>query len=333
MKPGVLLFLRLKICILGRKEQEITQHTIAFYNSENLFDIFDDKRTNDDDFLPTSTKKWTKKRYERKVYKLGSVISKIGFDITEKPPTLVGLAEVENDLVLRDLIHSQDLKDYKYGYVHYDSKDERGIDVALLYNKEVFKVESSDTYSLYIETPEGTRDLTRDILLVSGILDGDPIHVIVNHWPSRHNGDEATEYKRIIAAKKVLEIVAKLRSVHGSPKIIIMGDFNDNPDSESIKLLTADHNLFNTAETLWTRGRGTESHDFQWNLFDQIFISVNLINLKERGFHFDHAYIFDEKFVTKFHGRFKGQPFRTYAGKKYIGGFSDHFPIYIILKI
>lgn len=317
---------------MGRKKTDITMQTIAFYNLENLFDIYDDEQTNDGDFLPTSSKKWTKKRYERKIYKLGSAISKIGFEITQRPPALVGLAEVENDLVLKDLVHSQDLASYNYGYVHYDSKDERGIDVALLYNKDAFKVESSDTFSIYIKTLEGDRDFTRDILLVSGILDGDPIHVIVNHWPSRHNGNEETSYKRVIAAKKVLEIVAKLRSVDESPKIIIIGDFNDNPNDESIKLLTDKTNLFNTTEILWSRGRGTESHDFQWNLFDQIFISSNFLNLSQVGYQFDHANIFDEKFVTKFHGRFKGQPFRTYVGKKYAGGFSDHFPIYIILK-
>ncbi len=332
MKPRVLLFLRDKTYTLIRNKKDIKVQTIGFYNLENLFDIYNDSQTNDDDFLPTSTKKWTKKRYERKVYKLGSAISKIGFEDTNKPPTLVGLAEVENDLVLKDLIQSQDLTSYNYGYVHYDSKDERGIDVALLYNRDEFKVESSETFSIYIKTPEGERDFTRDILLVSGILDGDPIHVIVNHWPSRHNGDEATSYKRVIAAKKVLEIVGKLRSIHESPKIIVMGDFNDNPNSESIKILTDNHTFFNTSATLWTRGRGTESHDFQWNLFDQIFISTNLTDLGQKGYHFDHANIFDEKFVTKFHGRFKGQPFRTYVGKKYVGGFSDHFPIYIILK-
>ena len=317
---------------MGRKKKDIKLQTVAFYNLENLFDIYDDKLTNDDDFLPTSTKKWTKKRYERKIYKLGSAISKIGLETTKRPPTLVGLAEVENDLVLKDLIHSQDLSGYNYGYVHYHSKDERGIDVALLYDKDAFKVESSDTYSIYIKTLEGERDFTRDILLVSGILDSDPIHVIVNHWPSRHNGDQETSYKRVIAAKKVLEIIARLKSVHETPDIIVMGDFNDNPNSESIQFLTENTNLFNATETLWTRGRGTESHDFQWNLFEQIFISDNLKSAGKKGYHFDHANIFDEKFVTKFHGRFKGQPFRTYVGKKYVGGFSDHFPIYIILK-
>ncbi len=185
--------------------------TIAFYNIENLFDIYNDEHTNDNDFLPTSKKKWTKNRYDRKIYKLASVISKIGFEISNKTPTIVGLAEVENDSVLRDLIQNEELSTYNYSFVHYDSTDERGIDVALLYNKDEFKVESSETFTIYIETPEGVRDFIRDILLVSGFLDGDPIHVIVNHWPSRRDGDEVTSYKRIIAAKKVLEIISKLK--------------------------------------------------------------------------------------------------------------------------
>jgi len=317
---------------LGRKENDIKLQTVAFYNLENLFDIYNDKQTNDDDFLPTSSKKWTKKRYERKIYKLGSAISRIGFEDTNKPPTLVGLAEVENDLVLKDLIHSQDLTQYNYGYVHYESHDERGIDVALLYKTDEFKVESSETFSIYVETLNGKRDFTRDILLVSGLLDGDFIQVIVNHWPSRHEGDKETSYKRITAAKKVQEIVERLRSVYESPKIIVIGDFNDNPNDESIRLLTDNNNLVNITESLWNRGRGTESHDFQWNLFDQILVSPNFLDTEAKGYHFDRANIFDDKFVAKFHGRFKGQPYRTYVGKKYIGGFSDHFPIYLQLK-
>lgn len=317
---------------MGNTKTKIKLQTIAFYNLENLFDIYNDERTNDDDFLPTSAKRWTKKRYGKKIYKLGSVISKIGFESCNKPPALVGLAEIENNLVLKDLIDSEDMVSYDYGFVHYDSKDERGIDVALLYNKDEFTVESSETFTVYIETSEGERDFTRDILLVSGILDGDPIHVIVNHWPSRHEGDEETSYKRMIASKKLLEIIEQLLLKYEAPKIIVVGDFNDNPNNESLQFLINNSNLTNVTEALWTNHRGTESHDFQWNLFDQIFVSENLLDSKQAGYYFDRADIFDDKFVTQFHGKYKGQPFRTYVGKKYMGGFSDHFPVYITLK-
>lgn len=306
--------------------------TIAFYNIENLFDIYDDELTNDDDFLPTSAKKWTKKRYEKKIYKLGSVISKIGFELSNKPPAIVGLAEVENGLVLKDLIESEDLSAYNYGFVHYDCNDERGIDVALIYDRQEFKVDSSETFTVDIKTIEGEKDYTRDILLVSGQLEGELIHVIVNHWPSRRDGEDETSYKRIEAAKRVMDIVKSIREKHDNPKIVIMGDFNDNPSNESIQYLIHNEAFFNPTETLWTRERGSQNFEFRWNLFDQIILSDNWMNNSLNGYTFEIANIFDDKFLTQFHGKYKGQPFRTYVGKKYMGGFSDHFPVYIQLK-
>lgn len=306
--------------------------TIAFYNIENLFDIYDDEQTNDDDFLPTSAKRWTKKRYNKKISKLGSVISKIGFELSNKPPIIVGLAEVENKLVLEDLIQCEDLSSFNYGYVHYDSNDERGIDVALLYNKDEFKVESSETFSLNIRTPEGERDFTRDVLLVSGYLEDEFIHIMVNHWPSRRDGEEESSYKRIIAAKKVLEIIQLINEKLRTPKIIILGDFNDNPNNESVSYLMSNDNLYNPLQKLQTRNRGSQNYNFQWNLFDQIIITKNLMDPTPNGYSFYKANIFDDKFLTQYHGKFKGHPFRTYVGKKYMGGFSDHFPVFIQIK-
>lgn len=317
---------------MSTSKTEKKLQTIAFYNIENLFDVYNHEQTNDDDFLPTSAKKWTKKRYNQKIYKLGSVISKIGFKATTKPPAIVGLAEVENSSVLNDLINCQDLLDYNYGFVHHDSNDERGIDVALLYNKDEFMIESSETFTLDLMTSEGEKDFTRDILCVSGILGGNRIHVIVNHWPSRREGDEETSYKRMVAAKKVLEIIAKLKLEFETPKIIVLGDFNDNPNNESVQYLVDNADLINTTETLWTRERGSQNHDFKWNLFDQIIMTKNWLASEQNTYVFEKANIFDEKFVTQFHGKYKGQPFRTYVGKKYMGGFSDHFPVYVLLK-
>jgi len=306
--------------------------TVAFYNIENLFDIYNDEQTNDDDFLPTSAKKWTAKRYGKKIYKVGSVISKIGFEFTNNPPALVGLAEVENDLVLKDLIKSEDLSNYDYGFVHYESGDERGIDVALLYDRNEFQVESSQTYSVDIKTSEGEKDFTRDILLVTGILDGDKLHILVNHWPSRRDGEDESAYKRIITAKKVMDIISELKLQYESPKIIVMGDFNDNPNDESVMLMKDNAELFNPMETLLTHERGSQNHDFKWNLFDQILCSQNLLTSNQNGYSFESADIFDDQFLTQYHGKYQGQPFRTYVGKKYMGGFSDHFPVYMYLK-
>lgn len=310
----------------------MVKHTIAFYNTENLFDIRNDQNTNDDDFLEKSAKRWTKERFERKVYKTGLAISRIGQENTQKPPTIIGLAEVENNNVLTELIHSKELNTYNYGYIHYDSADERGIDVALLYNKDYFAVTHSETFSVYIENDLGVIDYTRDILLVSGLLDGEMMHFIVNHWPSRHEGSDVTEFKRLLAAEKVIEIISTLKANDENAKIVVMGDFNDNPNSKSILHLKEATSLFNPMETVWSYSRGSVNHNFTWIMFDQILITTNFFEHNAEEFSFDKADIFDEDFLTQYSGKFRGQPYRTYVGKKYKGGFSDHFPVYILIK-
>jgi len=306
------------------------KHTIAFYNIENLFDTVDDPHTNDDDFLPTSEKRWTEKRYQKKLNKLGSVICKIGKN-EKHTPSIVGLAELENAFVLKGLLKSEKLAALNYGFVHYDSMDERGIDVALLYNKDVFKVLSSETFKVHLED-DGEVDYTRDILLVSGELDGELVHVIVNHWPSRREGEVLSAPKRMLAAEKVLYVISQLKTEYQDPKIIVMGDFNDNPSDASIKKLVNDGVLFNPMETLLSIDKGSLSYNFEWNLFDQILCSINFMETKSGALKYKTVAVYNDKFLTQYDGKYEGQPFRTYVGKKYKGGFSDHFPVYIKLK-
>lgn len=308
------------------------KQTIAFYNLENLFDINNDPRTNDDDFLPSSVKKWTYKRYENKLNKLGFAISNIGLKETNKHPAIVGLAEVENKEALKKLITSKHLKDCNYRFVHYDSLDERGIDVALLYDTTQFELSNSDTFSIQLTDDDGTPDYTRDILLVSGLLEGEEIHVIVNHWSSRREGEKETEPKRMASSNKVIEIIENLRLQDAHAKIIVMGDFNDDPSSNSIKHLVKESNLYNPMETLRSFSRGTTNYNRQWNLFDQILFSINFFETTANKLQYDSANIFDEDFLKLYKGKFKGTPFRTYIGKKYQGGYSDHFPVYAIFE-
>ncbi|GAA0736392.1 endonuclease/exonuclease/phosphatase family protein [Gaetbulibacter jejuensis] len=308
------------------------QYTIAFYNIENLFDIHNDPFTNDDDFLPTSDKRWTQKKYDRKIYKIGSVISQIGTDENTTPPAIIGLAEVENKRVLKDLLASKDLQSINYDYVHYNSLDERGIDVALIYNKDVFTVNSSETFNIFITDEDGEIDFTRDVLLVSGMLGGEEIHIIVNHWPSRREGEEASSYKRVLAAQKNIEVVNRLKQENPNSKIIVMGDFNDNPDDDSVEELVAGANLYNPMQNLRSIDKGSLNHDFNWNVFDQIMVSINFLETKPNTLKFSDANIFDSKFLTQYNGKYKGQPYRTFVGKKYKGGFSDHFPVFIELR-
>jgi endonuclease/exonuclease/phosphatase family metal-dependent hydrolase len=307
-------------------------YTVAFYNIENLFDTSDNKRTHDDDFLPHSEKRWTTKRYQNKLLKLGRVISKIGDENANYPPAIVGLAEVENKRVVEDLTHSEFLKDYHYDIVHYNSMDERGIDVALIYDKTRFEVFHSEPFSVYLEKEDGTRDYTRDILLVTGRLHNEDIHLIVNHWSSRREGEKETEYKRLASAETVNGIIEKLKVNYNDPKVIVMGDFNDNPDNNSLALIEEKSGLFNPFRTISTQFKGSLNHKFEWHLFDQILISTNFFDPNSTKLDFDKAKIFNSEFLTQSYGKYKGQPLRTFVGKRYQGGYSDHFPVYITLK-
>jgi hypothetical protein len=179
----------------AKKQKNLT--TIAFYNVENLFDTFDDPTTADDDYTPDGKLNWTYKKYQIKIRKLGSVISQLGLNKAINPPAIVGLVEVENAKVVSDLANSSYLKKHHYGYVHHDSPDERGIDVALLYSKVAFELLDSTTYPVFLENERGLRDYTRDILKVTGNLHGELVHILVNHWSSRREGAEKTEPKEL----------------------------------------------------------------------------------------------------------------------------------------
>ncbi|WP_250433359.1 endonuclease/exonuclease/phosphatase family protein [Hanstruepera flava] len=305
---------------------------VAFYNLENLFDTYDDDLTNDNDFLPNSVKRWTPKRYHNKIRKLGFAISNIGKVETNESPALIGLAEVENNLVLDDLLNSEHLVDKTYDYVHFDSPDERGIDVALLYDTTVFEVEVSEVFPVHIYDEDGSIDYTRDILLVKGFLHNEMVYVMVNHWPSRHDGELETEPKRIAAAEQASEIIQTIKNENAEAKILIMGDFNDDPYSNSIKRLMNSNDLYNPMATLLSDDSGTTRHFDEWNLFDQILFSTNFFETTPNRLSFISAALFDEDFLKQYRGPFKGAPFRTYVGKKYKGGYSDHFPVYILLE-
>jgi len=307
-------------------------HTIVFYNLENLFDVRDDHNTLDLDFTPKGKKRWTKRKYNKKLLKLANTISRIGVKTTNKPPVLVGIAEVENEEVIKDLISTGALKNEDYDYVHYDSPDERGIDTALLYLRSNFSVLRSTPIPLLIFNPEGERDTTRDILYVHGVLNGEEIHVFVNHWPSRRNGEEETDYKRIKAAETLRDYMNKIEKNYSTPNYIVMGDFNDGPDAISIRTLVESKLLYNPMEKLLTPERGSANYRRSWSLFDQILVSHSFFNYEKGTHSFAHANIFDDQQLKEWDGKYAGNPFRTYVGQKYKGGYSDHFPVYIQLK-
>ncbi|PHQ55422.1 MAG: endonuclease [Lutibacter sp.] len=306
--------------------------TIAFYNLENLFDTKNDPKILDDDFTPKGKKHWNYHRYKRKLKNLGNVIAQLGNERSHHPPAIIGVVEVENQTVLTDLVATNSLKKHDYGFVHYDSPDERGIDVALLYKKDLFELLNSETFPLYLEEKNGVIDLTRDILLVKGNLNGELIYVIVNHWPSRRSGQDTSEEKRIKAAELVLTIVKKITLETKNPKIIIMGDFNDDPSNKSVKQYLVNDSFYNPMERLITIGKGTLNYKKKWHLFDQIIFSKNFFNIETDKHSFKYAEVFDKQFLKEWSGKYKGNPLRTYTGKRYLGGFSDHFPVYVYLE-
>jgi predicted extracellular nuclease len=304
-------------------------HTIAFYNLENFFDTFDDPFKLDDDFTPWGFKKWSKNRYQTKLKKLSKAINKIANPHGNMPPVMVGLAEVENKTVLSDLLNTKPLKLRGYDYIHFDSPDERGIDTALIYLKDKFEPISMKPISVLVHELDGTPDATRDILYVEGLMNKEKVHVFVNHWPSKRDGDSVTEHKRVAAAQHIVDIIEGIEQKENEPNFVIMGDFNANPHAESIEKLVSNGNLYNPMRQLLTYVRGSANYRREWNLFDQILVSHTFFNYEPQTHSFAHAEIFDEKFLKTFKGRYKGSPFRTYRGRKYLGGYSDHFPVYI----
>ena len=285
--------------------------TLGFYNLENIFDTKDDPRTLDDDFTPKGPKRWTKKRYQRKLRKLAGTIHKLGKITSGKLPSIVGVAEVENRTVLQDLINTKPLNRYSIGIAHHDSPDERGIDTALLYDRDCFELSHSEAIPLLVYNEEGVRDYTRDILYVTGKLNGEELHVFVNHWPSRRRGAEETEARRLTASETLTGFVMDLYKKKTQPNILIMGDFNDGPDAKSIQQLKNKLELYNPMENLASPERGSANYRRSWSLFDQILISHNLFNYQKGTHSFTHANIFDAHFLKEWRGRYRGNPFRT----------------------
>src|SRR4051794_25335545 len=234
MKEIILVFLLTAFCKLCLAQQQYKTAVIAFYNCENFYDTVDNSMVNDNDFTPHGDKNYNSKIYWDKVGHLATVLSQIGTDVNPDGPALIGLAEIENDTVLNDLVNHPLLKNRSYKIVHYDSKDIRGVDVALLYNPKYFTVETSK--KLFVRLPTGAKEavFTRDILYVKGKLDGETVNVFVNHWPSKRGGEERSAPGREAAARVDKDFIDSLQRKNINDKIILMGDLNDDPTSSSI---------------------------------------------------------------------------------------------------
>ncbi|MDI3521373.1 MAG: hypothetical protein PWQ06_896 [Anaerophaga sp.] len=320
--------------------QKMHAGIIAFYNLENLFDTIDTPDVKDSEFTTGGEKKWTSDRYWEKIDRLAKVISKIGSNENIPGPAILGVSEIENKSVLEDLVKSEHIKHLNYRIIHYNSPDKRGVDVALLFQPRYFRVSNARSVPLIIQGEDGERVFTRDQLVVSGQFDGDTMHFIVNHWPSRYGGQERSAPLRNEAAKLSRYLLDSIKTIHPNDKVVIMGDLNDDPLNESIKKhLNAtgsskkikENQLFNPMEDLFKKGIGSLAYMGKWNLFDQIIITPNFLDKKNDGYKFHSARIFNDPFLLQQTGRYKGYPNRTFVGNEYRAGFSDHLPVYILV--
>lgn len=309
---------------------------VAFWNVENLFDTIDDPLKQDEEFLPTSEKEWTPERLEDKMFKLSRIILNMNND---RGPDVLGLCEVENENVLSEMVKKY-LNNYNIAYR--ESPDNRGIDVGLIFKKNIFELVEINADTVHLPDRYPTRLILNVKLKL--ISNGEEFSFYINHWPSRRGGEETSERNRIAAGLTLRNFVDKNLKRNSREKIILMGDFNDEPNNKSITEAlraiplycdslsnTSQNTIYNTSYKTKMDGIGSFKYREFWNLIDQVMVSSELV--------YGSGYVYDcgsfevlkpELMVTK-SGNFKGAPFPTYGGKRYLGGYSDHFPIEIRL--
>ncbi len=312
----------------ARQTSAPSQAIVGFYNLENLFDTVDDPKTIDEEFLPNGANNWTDERYAIKLANMSNVIAQFY-------PDILGVSEIENRKVLEDLVAHPNIASKRYQIIHFDMTDARGVDVAMLYRASVFKPFSIK--KLVIKNPEDADFKTRDILWVKGLCLGDTLHVAVNHWPSRRGGKEDM---RLMAAQVLRKAVDSVLAINPKANIVMLGDFNDDPNNRSIKkiLIANDdaqkkNTLINAGEPTFKKGYGSLSFNGIWNLFDQIIISSALGDHVGVDYVPETFTVFAQRWMYVEDGKYKGSPKRTFSGGVFNPeGYSDHFPVFILLK-
>ena len=300
------------------------QERIRFvsYNVENLFDCVDDTLTDDNEFLPQATRHWTPYRYWDKLQAISRTITTIGDD---RAPDFVALCEVENDSVMHDLTRRSTLRTVRYSYLMTSSKDPRGIDVALMYKPTTFRPFAHKALSLsQTSSPQGQH--TRDVLLVSGQLHtGDTLDIFVCHLPSRLNGKQSAR-RRTSIVEHICHAIDSLNGVRHTPRIVVMGDFNDTPQSEALQALSEKAGMTCITEDL----SGSYRYKGKWEQIDHIYLSPTLLHTDTTALHLapQRAWNFTVDFLTEPETLYGGyRPHRTYNGMRYQGGTSDHLPV------
>lgn len=329
---GLLLYIAVNASAQASKQR---LYSIAFYNLENLFDTIHDHGKNDHDFLPEGSMAWDSEKYRAKLTNMARVLSELTRDKTPQGPAAIGVAEIENRRVLEDLVAQPALSTTGYGIVHYEGPDRRGIDCALLYDPKQLTVTSSKL-SPYVYPDNDTTYKTRGFLIVRGEMTGEDVCFIVNHWPSR--GAESPA--RVRAADQVRALKDSLMNDNRKLKLFIMGDMNDDPMDESMSVALGARKyrhevkkkeLYNPWwEMLEDKGVGTLLYRGKWNLFDQIVVSKTLLGKKK--LRYESSEIFMRDYLFQHDGKYKGSPLRTYGGREWLNGYSDHLPTIIYLR-
>lgn len=341
MKPYLyILVLLMSAATLADGQKDYKAAIIGFYNVENLFDTIDTPDVRDTEFTPQGSKNYNTALYQDKLQKLSSVIADVGTDITPDGFAVLGVAEIENRDVLVDLTNQEALKKRRYQIIHYDSPDRRGIDVALLYQPKYFSPRHSEAITYQPIDMDGDTVITRDILYVNGLLDGEWMHVFVNHWPSRRGGAARSAPLRNGAADVVKSKIDSILIADPESKIVILGDLNDDPTSPSVKdhlqavgstkELKRGKRLYNPMVAYYKKGIGTGAYRDTWSLFDQVIINDRWVKDK-KGYQFKSSHIYRRPYMLQKFGAFKGYPKRCFVGDNYMGGYSDHFPVYALM--
>lgn len=317
--------------VLGQNLQDALEYDrtnkavrIAFYNVENLFDTIDDAQVRDEEFLPEADKNWNSYKYRLKIANMAKVIRNVG---GWQAPEVVGVAEIENRLVMLDLADHPVLANANYEVVHFDSDDPRGIDVGLLYNSKKITVIEAEPFRIRQQNFR-TRDILYAKLLVAG---ADTLHVFVNHWSSRRGGKEQSEPKRLMAAEVVQWHTDSIQQRDATAAILVMGDFNDEPSDASLQRLSADaeYPLYNLMAS-FPKTSGSHKYRGVWSYLDQLLVSKCLFsgcaNLKLR----QGAFVFQAEYLVEEDDRYGDvYPYRTWKGPVFIAGFSDHLPVFV----
>lgn len=338
--PVETVVLSVLMILLSVRSSAQENFRILFYNVENLFDTLDDPAKNDEDFLPEGKRRWTGWKYREKLKNIARVITAVG---GMQSPALVGLCEVENNKVIFDLTTKSPLRAQCYDYIVTDSPDKRGMDVALLYQRHRFNLLEKNEYRIHFSKPAARP--SRNILHAVGqLVNGDTLDVFVCHFPSRSGGRLASEQARGDAAALLRNKTDSLFRLRGKAYIVIMGDFNDQPDDKSLSRVLGAQKVSNpiTEKGLYNLfyhrmkeiDFGTYKFQGHWEVLDQFIVSGNVLSTTSSvSLKNNEATVFNADFLLEEDKNGKKRPYRTYMGPVYKGGFSDHLPIYIDLRI